>query len=377
MGNEIIFWLSCGLVGYAYFGYPLLLSVLSLFRSREVMKADITPSVTFVITAYNEEERITEKLDNTLKLSYPKEILEIIVASDCSSDRTDDMVRSYADRGVRLIRASIRKGKEGTQQLAVRATKGDILVFSDAATILPENAIRNIVSNFYDPTVGCVSSQDRFLDKEGRISGEGAYVRYEMFLRVLEARVNSLVGLSGSFFAVRRTVCEPWADDLQSDFNTLLNSVSSGMRGVIDPSSIGYYRNLTNEKQEYQRKVRTVLRGLSVIARRRGMLNPFRYGVFSWQLFSHKLCRWLVPFGLIAAFLSNLMLASEAKMYAGMLVLQLCFYGIAVVGNISSIACRSLVKLAAFFVLVNVSILEAWVRFFKGHRVVAWESSRR
>jgi glycosyltransferase involved in cell wall biosynthesis len=377
MGSEIIFWLSCGLVGYAYFGYPLLLSVVSLFRSREVMKADITPSVTFVITAYNEEERIAEKLDNTLKLSYPKEILEIIVASDCSSDRTDDMVRSYADRGVRLIRASIRKGKEGTQQLALRATKGDILVFSDAATILPENAIRNIVSNFYDPTVGCVSSQDRFLDKEGRISGEGAYVRYEMFLRVLETRVHSLVGLSGSFFAVRRSVCEPWADDLQSDFNTLLNSVSSGMRGVIDPSSIGYYRNLTNEKQEYQRKVRTVLRGLSVIARRRRMLNPLRYGVFSWQLFSHKLCRWLVPFGLIAAFLSNLMLASEAKMYAGMLVLQLCFYGIAVVGNISSIACRSLVRLAAFFVLVNVSILEAWVRFFKGHRVVAWESSRR
>ena len=377
MGNEIVFWLSLGLVGYAYFGYPLLLGMMALFRAREVRRADITPSVTFVITAYNEEGRIAEKLDNTLKLAYPKELLEIIVASDCSTDRTDDMVRFYTDRGVRLIRASIRKGKEGTQQLAVRATKGDILVFSDAATILSEDAIRNIVSNFYDPTVGCVSSQDRFLDKEGRISGEGAYVRYEMFLRMLETRVHSLVGLSGSFFAVRRTVCEPWADDLQSDFNTVLNSVSAGMRGVIDPSSIGYYRNLTNEKQEYQRKVRTVLRGLSVIARRRGMLNPLRYGVFSWQLFSHKLCRWLVPFGLIAAFLSNLILASEAKMYAGMLVLQLCFYGIAVVGNISSMACRSLVKLAAFFVLVNVSILEAWVRFFKGHRVVAWESSRR
>lgn len=377
MGIEIIYWLSCGLVGYAYFGYPLLLGIMSLFRAREVMKGEITPSVTFVITAYNEENRIAEKLENTLMLSYPDALLEIVVASDCSSDKTDDIAQSYATRGVRLIRASSRKGKEGTQQLAVRAARGDILVFSDAATILPENAIRNIVSNFHDSTVGCVSSQDRFLDKEGRISGEGAYVRYEMFLRVLETRVNSLVGLSGSFFAARRTVCEPWADDLQSDFNTLLNSVSSGMRGVLDQSSIGYYRNLANENQEYQRKVRTVLRGLSVMARRRKMLNPFRHGLFSWQLFSHKICRWLVPFGLIAALLSNLVLALDASFYAGTLVVQLFFYSIAAVGNISSIACRSIVKLAAFFVLVNVSILDAWVHFFKGHRVVAWESSRR
>lgn len=374
---EFTFWLSLVLVGYSYVGYPILLWVLSFFRAYDVVRGDSTPSVTYVVTAYNEEKRIAEKLDNTLGLTYPSAQLEILVASDCSSDNTDAIVSSYAGRGVRLIRAPQRKGKEAAQKLAVEVAKGEILVFSDVATILSNDAISNIVRNFQDPTVGCVSSVDRFIDQNGQVSGEGAYVKYEMLLRSLETRVNSLVGLSGSFFAARRVVCQPWADDLQSDFSTLLNSISLGMRGVSDQSSVGYYKNLANEKQEYQRKVRTVVRGLSVLARRRVMLNPFRHGLFSWQLFSHKLCRWLVPFGLLAALVSNLVLASHTRFFMWALVIQLCFYGIAALGVVSTRARRSLVRLAAFFVMVNVSILDAWVRFFLGQRVVAWESSRR
>jgi cellulose synthase/poly-beta-1,6-N-acetylglucosamine synthase-like glycosyltransferase len=290
MGNEIIFWLSLGLMGYAYFGYPLLLGVMSLFRDREVMRADITPSVTFVITAYNEENRITEKLENTLKLSYPDALLEIIVASDCSSDRTDELVKSYELRGVMLVRAAERRGKEAAQKLAVQSAKGEILVFSDVATILPGNAIQNIVRNFYDPTVGCVSSEDRFVETDGKISGEGAYVRYEMCLRSLETRVNSLVGLSGSFFAARSSVCKAqWSEDLQSDFNTVLNSMRSGLRGVADPDSVGYYRNIRDERKEFDRKVRTVLRGISVFMQSLSLVNPFQYPIFAWQLFSHIL----------------------------------------------------------------------------------------
>jgi hypothetical protein len=374
---EITFWLSLALVGYSYVGYPLLLWVLSLFRAHDVVRGDSTPSVTYIVTAYNEEKRIAEKLDNTLALTYPSALLEILVASDCSSDNTDAIVSSYAGRGIRLVRAPERKGKEAAQKLAVEVAKGGILVFSDVATILPKDAISNIVRTFQDPTVGCVSSVDRFIDQDGKVSGEGAYVKYEMFLRSLETRVNSLVGLSGSFFAARRVVCQPWADDLQSDFSTLLNSMSLGMRGVSDQLSVGYYKNLANEKQEYQRKVRTVVRGLSVLAQRRGMLNPFRHGLFSWQLFSHKLCRWLVPFGLLAALGSNLVLASHTRFFMCALIIQLCFYGLAIVGVVFTRARRSLVRLAAFFVMVNVSILDAWIRFFRGQRVVAWESSRR
>src|SRR5262249_29179610 len=235
--------------------------------------------------------------------------------SDCSTDSTDTTVKTYANKGVRLIRAEERKGKEATQGLAVEATVGEILVFSDVATMLPHGGSATIVKNFSNPSVGCGSSVGRFIESDGRTSGEGAYVKYEMLLRRLETRVNTLVGLSGSFFAARREVCQPWAVDLQSDFNTLLNAVKLRLRGVSDPDCIGYYNNLDNERKEYERKVRTVLRGISVLMKSLSMLNPFKYHLFSWQLFSHKLCRWLVPFAMILVFVSNMLLISSSALY--------------------------------------------------------------
>lgn len=203
---EWIFWSSLVFMFYAYAGYLLALVVLSCFRNRPVLVGDIQPMVSFVITAYNEEARITEKIENSLQQQYPRERLEIVVASDCSSDRTDDIVRSYAPSGVRLVRAQERRGKEAAQKLAVSQTNGEILVFSDVATTLPSHGIANIVKSFNDPTVGCVSSVDQFVDAQGNLSGEGAYVKYEMLLRRLETRVNTLVGLSGSF-SLREEAC--------------------------------------------------------------------------------------------------------------------------------------------------------------------------
>lgn len=376
---EMLFWLSIGLMGYAYAGYPLALRILALVRSRPVRKGDAPFSVSFVITAYNEEKRIAEKLDNTLKLTYPKEKMEILVASDCSSDRTDAIVESYAARGVRLVRAPQRKGKEAAQKLAVQQAAGEILVFSDVATILPEEAVRNIVKNFHDESVGCVSSVDRFVDQDGRPSGEGAYVKYEMFLRSLESRVNSLVGLSGSFFAARGTVCkQAWSDDLQSDFNTVLNSMRMGLRGVADPDSIGYYKNIADERKEFDRKVRTVLRGISVFMKSLSLVNPFAHATFAWQLVSHKLCRWLVPFEMLMAFVTNACLASTGALYQGLWGLQVLFYVVALCGILfRPLQQWSIIRLPAFFLLVNASILKAWMRYWSGERLVVWEPSKR
>ena len=212
MMAEITFWSSVALVLYAYLGYPSALMALSVFRNRPVKKGRVLPRVSFIIAARNEGARIREKIENTLNQDYPFERLEVIVASDCSSDGTDGIVSSYSGR-VRLVRAPERSGKEAVQQLAIEVASGDVLVFSDVATALAPDGISCIVRNFADPTVGCVSSVDRFIDPDGRITGEGAYVRYEMFLRILETRVNSLVGLSGSFFAARREVCRHWALD--------------------------------------------------------------------------------------------------------------------------------------------------------------------
>ncbi|MEP7151060.1 MAG: glycosyltransferase family 2 protein [Nitrospira sp.] len=375
---ESIFWGSLVFIFYAYAGYLLALLVLSCFRSRPVLVGDIQPTVSFVITAYNEELRIKDKIENTLQQQYPSERLEIVVASDCSSDRTDEIVRSYVSSGVRLIRALERRGKEAAQKLAVSQTSGEVLVFSDVATTLPPEGIANIVKSFNDPTVGCVSSVDRFVDAQGNLSGEGAYVKYEMLLRRLETKVNTLVGLSGSFFAARRTVCSPWADDLQSDFNTLLNSMKAGLRGVSDSGSVGYYRNLTDEKKEYQRKVRTVLRGIAVLMRSLPMLNPFRYGMFAWQLFSHKLCRWLVPFAMIGALVSNIVLATQSTWYRVLLVAHGIFYILAAAyASCHWMPKNNLFRLPSFFVLVNLSILNAWIRYVRGDRVFRWEPSKR
>ena len=375
----ILFWISTGLIVYAYLGYPVLLWVLSLLRNRVVITADFTPFVTFIIAVYNEQESIAGKLENTLKLRYPGEKLEIIVASDCSSDQTDEIVHSYKERGIRLIRASARKGKEAAQRLAVQAATGEILVFSDVAVMLPEDAVSNIVKNFHDPTVGCVSSVDYFIDQSGRVSGEGAYVRYEMFLRSLETRVNSLVGLSGSFFAARQEVCKGvWSDDLQSDFNTVLNCVRVGLRGVADPNSIGYYRNITDERKEYDRKVRTVLRGISVFMRGLSVVNPLRHTLFAWQILSHKLCRWLVPFGMIGAFVSNAALAVSWKSYSYLFLIQVLFYLLALSGIVwKRLLQIPLVKLSSFFLIVNASILQAWLRYWAGERLSIWEPSKR
>ncbi len=351
--------------------------VISLFRNYNIKKGNITPPVSFIITAYNEEKRIKDKIENTLKQDYPKDKLEIIVASDCSTDKTDEIVKSYQSQGVKLIRVAERKGKENAQKHAVKAASGDILIFSDVATILQPDGISNILKNFNDPTVGCVSSEDKFIDPDGKISGEGAYVRYEMFLRNLESKVNTLVGLSGSFFAARKEVCRNWAIDLQSDFNTLLNSVKMGLRGVSDSESIGYYKNIADEKKEFDRKVRTVLRGISVFMKRLPLLNPFKYGLFSWQLFSHKLCRWLVPFAMIIAFLSNAIFAGDSGFYQITLTLQVIFYLMALLGITTNLFSKNILKLPSFLVVVNLSILNAWFLYIRGRRMVSWNPSKR
>src|SRR5688500_2007693 len=304
---ELIFWSSVCLVLYAYAGYPCALMAISLIRTRPVLRAAMTPHVTFIITAHNEQARIAEKLANTLALNYPQDRLEVIVASDCSTDGTDAIVRACGDR-IQLVRAPVRRGKEAAQQLAIEAASGEILIFSDVATALAPDAVSTIVMNFADPTVGCVSSIDKFVNADGETSGEGAYVRYEMLLRQLESKVNTLVGLSGSFFAARRDICGHWATDRQSDFSTLLSAIEHGRRGVLDVRCPGYYRNIADDRRELDRKIRTVVRGLCVLRASLRMLNPIRYGLFAWQLASHKLCRWIVPFAMVGAYVSYLLL---------------------------------------------------------------------
>ena len=375
---DFIFFLSIVLVFHAYFGYPLTLWLVLRWKTQNVGKAPHEPSVTLIITACNEEKRIREKMENTLQLEYPRELLQVIIASDGSTDATNDIVREYTDHGFELLALQERRGKENAQKEAVRMAAGEVVIFSDVATKIEPRGLKEICANFADPTVGCVSSVDKVLGKDGQPCGEGAYVRYEMWLRELESKVSSLVGLSGSFFAARKEVCRDFSGDMQSDFRTVLNSMRLGLRGISDPETIGYYPDVADTKKEFTRKVRTVLRGQTVFFRNLEFLKIWRYGLFSYQYFCHKLLRWLVPFFLLIALICNMYLALYSGFYALILVLHLFFYGLAAIGLISiRLRERTAFKIPLYFLTVNSAILVAWLRYFSGNRMVMWTPSQR
>ncbi len=362
---------------YSYFLYPLLLFALRGIKRKEIAKADIEPRVSLIITAYNEEAKIAGKLRNSREVEYPAANLEIIVASDASTDGTDGIVK--ATPGVKLVRADMRKGKEYAQKLAVQQATGEILIFTDTGTMLDKNAIRLLARNFADASVGAVSSTDRIVNDNEEVIGEGLYVKYEMLLRRLEHQVNSLVGLSGSFFAARSEVCRDWADDLQSDFNTVLNSIKKGYRAVADDEVIGYYRNIRKGQSEFQRKVRTMVRGITVFFRTLDLLNPFRYGLFAWQLFSHKLMRWLVPVFLLLLLAVSALAACFGEMPGRIfLSLQAAAYASVIAAGIwPSLQRIPPVKVAYFFIEANLAAAVAWMKYLRGERIRMWEPSKR
>ena len=373
-----VFIISIFFVLYSYLGYPISLWIISFFRRKNIVTGPLLPTVTIVLTVYNEAARVSQKIDNIFKLDYPRDKLQVIVASDGSTDGTNNIVKEYEVSNIDLLELSERKGKEAAQKEAVRHSKGEIIVFTDVATMLDTGSLKKIVSNFTDPSVGCVSSEDRLMDKSGKPAGEGLYVRYEMWLRRLESLVNSLVGLSGSFFAARREVCEDFSGELQSDFRTVLNAVKLGLRGVSDPEAIGWYEDIVEEKKEFSRKVRTVIRGLTVFFRHLEFLNILKYGLFSYQYFCHKLLRWFVPFFLVLALLSNILLITGLSWWVLLLALQTMFYGLAFLGWRTNASVFGMItKIPTYFVTVNASIFVAWIRFLRGERITMWTPSKR
>lgn len=375
----LLFWISVVGVLFSYFLYPLLLRL----TPRRAGAGEVHPEpaslprVSLIVTAHNEEKRIREKIENCLELSYPD--LELIIASDASTDGTDRIVGEYEAKGVVLARAEERKGKEYAQLQAIQKASGDILVFSDVATSIPGDAIEKMVRYFNDPSVGAVSSEDRFVSRDGSVVGEGAYVRYEMWLRGVESDRAGLVGLSGSFFAARREVCEQDWDILSpSDFNTALNSARKGMVAVTAPDVLGFYQDVADASKEYQRKIRTIIRGLTALSRHMEVLNPFRFGWFAFQVFGHKLMRWAVPWFQVLLLLTSFLLAGKGGIYALALLGQVLFYGVVIAGHVKpELRERTLVKIPYFFVQVNLAIARATVDFLRGRRMTVWTPSQR
>ena len=375
---EALFWLCVVAATYSYFWYPAVLVMLPPRQiDRSVPSAPVR-KIAIVIAARNEASKIAEKLANTLALERPDVELDLMVASDASDDATDGIVLGFANQGIRLVRSPVRKGKEHAQELAIASIDADVIVFTDAGTILPKDALLHVLQAFGDPTVGAVSSVDRFITADGALQGEGAYVRYEMWLRDLESRFHSLVGLSGSFFAARRSVCQKWDNRVQSDFGTALSCVQLGMRAVSDRRVIGYYKNISDNRKEYQRKLRTVTRGMGSLRIRAEVLNVFRYGRFSFEVFSHKLMRWATPWFLLGALATNAALAVRHSFYEVLLVMQLIFYLLPVAMRIApGLRKIGVARIGVYFVEVNVAILHAALLTLTGRTILTWEPSKR
>ncbi len=376
---EFIFWIVFIGTIYSYFIYPV---ILLLVKKRGVschtQSLHNTKNVTLIITVHNEEARIAQKLDNALAIDYPLNQLEIIIASDASTDKTHEIVSRYESERVRLLCVDEHKGKEYAQWKAINEATGDILIFSDAATDIPKDAISKMVRYFDDSSVGAVSSEDRFISEGGKVVGEGLYVRYEMWLRRMETNICSLVGLSGSFFAARKNICDEWDTDVPSDFNTALNCVKKGYVAISAADVHGYYKDVKENKKEYQRKVRTVLRGMSAIAKKVEVLNPLKFGIFSFFVWSHKIMRWLVPFFMVMTLLISAILAVNSNFYAIVFGLQVIFYGLVFVGFVSeSIRNSTFIKVPFFFVESNIAIAYAIFLFLRGKRMTTWQPSKR
>lgn len=378
-----LFWLVGVAAVYSYFIYPVILRLMML--GSEAKFAEATRSdepkvknLSLIVTAYNEESRIRAKIENSLQLIVSDAELEIIIASDCSEDATDDIVREYAGQSVRLVRAPERLGKEHAQQCAIKEAKGEILVFSDVATEIPVDALQKLLAYFNNPEVGAVSSEDRFISQDGSVAGEGAYVKYEMWLRRQESKLAGLVGLSGSFFAVRKSLCEEWDIHSPSDFNTALNTAKAGLKAVTAPDVLGFYQDLKDPSKEYQRKIRTVIRGMTGLSRHAEVLGFGKFGFFAFQVISHKLMRWLTPWFLLLFFLLNALIADEGVFYSLLFLGQLAFYGLAVVAHfLPALQSISVIKLVYFFVQVNIALLDASIKFIAGQRMTTWKPSAR
>jgi cellulose synthase/poly-beta-1,6-N-acetylglucosamine synthase-like glycosyltransferase len=384
-GVEVFLVLLPGLLfGYAYVGYPALLKLIGLTRPAAPAVGDPAewPSVTIVVPAYNEEQAIRRTIESLLAIDYPAERRQILVLSDASTDGTDEAARSYAERGVELFRLPTRSGKTAAENMALPRIRGDIVVNTDATIRILPASLKPLIRAFGDPGVGVASGRDVSV---GDITveatgGESGYVGYEMWVRALETRLGSIVGSSGCFYAIRRhlhVVEGPPA--LSRDFASALTAREHGLRAVSVDAALCLVPRTASLMREFRRKIRTMARGLATLWYKRHLLNPFRYGLFAWMLWSHKLIRWLVflaaPLALAA------LVPLSVKFVAARIALLMALVGI----GIGSVAMRApegkklprLVALCGFVLASHVAGAIAWKRLFRRELDAVWEPTRR
>jgi cellulose synthase/poly-beta-1,6-N-acetylglucosamine synthase-like glycosyltransferase len=380
LGFEIVFWLSVVALAYTYAGYAILLLVLGVLRGKPVRRGEYTPMVTVIIAAYNEERDLAAKLENTLALEYPKSHLEIIVTSDCSQDRTDEIALSYGHRGVLLHRQTQRLGKTAAQNAAAEMARGEVLLFSDATTHYQPDVLKVMMPSFRDAQVGCVTGRVIYTSDTDSNVGHGtrSYWNYEFLLKKNESAINSLIGVCGCMYAVRKSAYVPLYHEACSDFVIAPMMVKQGLRAIYEPKAVCMEEPNVQANKELAVRVRIITQTFADLWRNRDMLNPLTRGFYAIQLLSHKVMRYMAPVFLLLILFTSFFLALNSLLYALIFGCQVAFYLAAAISWVfERFGMKSyLLVIPQYFVLTNLASLLAFIKLLRGERYVRWEPVR-
>ena len=364
-----LFFLSLFIILSVYILYPILIFLLSKIINKKVNKKEYYPTISLIIATYNEEKIIEQKILNSLELNYPKDKMEILVFSDGSTDQTDDIVKKYETRGVKLFRYEGRKGKTYCQNETVKKSSGEVVVFSDANSIYDKNALKELVFNFYDNQVGVVCGELNY--RKNNISQEGVYWKIEKILKKSESTVGSCLGANGSIYAVKKDLYEYLPAEAISDFIEPFLIYKKGYRVIYEDKAI-CHEDVSDNQKEFTRKRRIILRSWQSLGLIKDFWNPFKYGFYSCQLWWHKILRWLVPVFMVILFGTNIFLFS-INMFKYLLYLQIVFYIFALIGSKIKFIIFSV---PYYFCGINVASLLAFFDYLTGKRQKTWRVER-
>jgi len=380
--SMLMFWCSIAAIAFTYVGFPFLILARGKWCRRPWSTSDHTPTVSVVIIAYNEAEAIERKIESVLSSDYPAELREIVVASDGSNDGTDKIVARFADRGVHLMSLP-RKGKASAMNAAVAQASNDILIFSDANSIFATDSIRELVLPFNDETIGGVAGDQRYSKTVGNepVSGAGekSYWAMDRMLKQAESLSGNVISATGALYAIRRSLFCTVPEGVTDDFVTSTRVIEQGRRLVFAPDAVAFEPVASQGSLEYSRKVRVMTRGFRSVLTMRSLLNPFKHGFYSLQLFCHKVLRRLMFIPLALVLVSNLFLLQSSWIYQVALVAQLSVYLLALLGLLQSylpFKGSKAFSIPFFFCMVNVAALVATYNLFFGRKIVVWETNR-
>ncbi len=384
--NQALFWLAGALVGWTYAGFPALVVLRARLRPRPHARADITPTVSVVIAAHDEAASIGDRVDNLLALDYPADRLEIVIASDGSTDGTAATAARRGDPRVRVLDLP-RVGKATALNSAVEASTGSIIVFSDANTTFASDAVRVLVRSFADDEVGGVAGNQVYgsdgLEADRATAaavGEHRYWDMDRLVKLAESRGGNVISATGAIYALRRELFRPVPDGVTDDFVTSTQVVRQGRRLVFEPDAIAVEPVAGAGGREYGRKVRIMTRGLRGVATARELLDPRRSGFYALQLLTHKVLRRMVVVPLLVVAAVTPSLWNDGAIYRVAAVGQAAVYGLGAAGlalRDRPAGRRPWFALPAFFCLVNIASLHAALNLVTGRRIDRWQPARR